>query len=770
MRPRTLLALPLSLSLLATALRAETEAEPAAGEEAPLPGHSHIGDSFDEGPRQAARKMDGVGDVHLPISTAWSRGQAFFDQGLGQLHGFWYYEAERTFRQIAAEDPGCAMAYWGMAMANWENSRRAKGFIDEAVARKDEATPHERMYIEAQAAFLGDEPKDIKERRKKLILALEDIIHEHPDDLEAKAFLAVRLWQFDRQGVPIASRQAVDSLLDQVFAANPLHPAHHYRVHLWDGKKTERALGSAAVLHATAPTIAHMWHMPGHTYDKLKRYPESAYHQEASARVDHRTQAENGVLPDAIHNYAHNNEWLTRNWGICGRADDSVAMAKALIDNPMHPKLNHFNKGNSSAAHGRKRLLEALGRFERWGELVALADTHYLPPTDVPRLQTDRLLWLGRAHYELGQRPELEAAIADLASRRAAAEEEKAGKEDEAREKAEAEGKDDKERDKLVREAGKALDNRLKEIGGAADELAVYITLLDGTQLDAESAKKIKRGKDALALIHLRHGDPEEARKLAAEAVDSAVGQTVPLAVKAHVLETLGDAEGAAEAMAALRAIATAELDIDAAPFARLAPVAARLGHGEDWRDAAKGWRGDDFGAGKPEDLSHLGPLRYQPPTAPSYQLTAEDGSPAGSETFAGRPVVLMFYLGHSCGHCVEQLNAFAPLADRYAEAGIALAAISPEPREELVAVHEFCDGPVEEGVEKHFPFPLYSDPSYTAFKAFRAFDDFEGQPLHGTFLIDAEGKLRWLDVGYEPFMDGEFLLEECERLLGMRG
>ena len=39
---------------------------------------------------------------------------------------------------------------------------------------------------------------------------------------------------------------------------------------------------------------------------------------------------------------------------------------------------------------------------------------------------------------------------------------------------------------------------------------------------------------------------------------------------------------------------------------------------------------------------------------------------------------------------------------------------------------------------------------------------------LHGTFLIDPSGKLRWMDVGPEPFQDPKFLLEEAKRLLEM--
>jgi hypothetical protein len=40
---------------------------------------------------------------------------------------------------------------------------------------------------------------------------------------------------------------------------------------------------------------------------------------------------------------------------------------------------------------------------------------------------------------------------------------------------------------------------------------------------------------------------------------------------------------------------------------------------------------------------------------------------------------------------------------------------------------------------------------------------------LHGTFLIDEEGLVRWQDISYEPFMDTKFLLEEAKRLLASK-
>ena len=262
-------------------------------------------------------------------------------------------------------------------------------------------------------------------------------------------------------------------------------------------------------------------------------------------------------------------------------------------------------------------------------------------------------------------------------------------------------------------------------------------------------------------MLHLRFGSAEEARKLAADAVSAAEKRVVPLAVQAHVLESTGDTDGAKSAFEKLREI-SGHLELESAPIARLAPLAARLGHEGDWRVKAP-WRGEDFGAGKPETLDHLGPLVYEAPDAPSFELLAEDGSTVTQEYYTGRPVILLFYLGHNCAHCVEQLNAFAPLTDDFEAAGIELAAISSEPLLELAKAHDLCAGE-----EKQFPFPLLADPTGAAFHAYRAHDDFEGIDMHGTFLIDGEGKLRWMDVGPEPFQDPEFLLEEAGRLLGM--
>src|SRR5437773_1499997 len=99
---------------------------------APTHGHSVNGEVFNEGPRQRAYLMKGMASVSFPVTTTSGLAQRFFNQGVGQLHGFWYFEAERSFREVAMLDPKCAMAFWGMAMANVDNEdngKRARGFI-----------------------------------------------------------------------------------------------------------------------------------------------------------------------------------------------------------------------------------------------------------------------------------------------------------------------------------------------------------------------------------------------------------------------------------------------------------------------------------------------------------------------------------------------------------------------------------------------------------------------------------------------------------------
>jgi peroxiredoxin len=732
----------------------------------PQPGHSSHGEVFDDGPRQAAYLMGGTGKVHLPVTTTVPGVQELFDQGVGQLHGFWYFEAERTFRQVAALDPQCAMAYWGMAMANINNEKRAKQFIGKAVERKAQASPREALWIDSLAAFYkaGDkdgkaEEKEDKTRRRELVRALEQIVQDYPDELEAKAFLALQIWLNSSKGLPINSHQAVDSLLSEVFAAEPYHPAHHYRIHLWDKEKPARAIESAARCGASAPTIAHMWHMPGHIYSGLHRYGEAAWQQEASARADHAHMIRDRILPDQIHNYAHNNEWLIRDMLHVGRVHEALALAKNMIELPRHPEYNVPTK-TSSSQYGRARLLDVLTRYELWDELVALAHSPYLEPTDIPAEQIKRLRALGAAQIAAGDTAAAAASLATLEEMLAKvnAAQQTAG--EEAEKKARDEKKNDEEIAKAKEAALKGKEGDAKPIEKAIAELQGRAALAAGKFDDAKTAfaKADDLDKAFEAHVALATGDCAKAEQLAKEAVEKGPGEALPLARYTDILWRAGKTAEAKAEFEKLRAL-SARFDLDAPPFKRLAPIAQELGLNADWRVPVT--TAADFGTRPP--LDSLGPLHWHPSAAESWSLVDAQGKAVSLRDFAGKPVVVVFYLGFGCLHCVEQLKALEPLVDEFAAAGISLVAISSETSEQLNAA--LAKRAATEGAPK---FPILVDPALATFRQYRAFDDFEQTPLHGTFFIDGAGLVRWQDVGPEPFMDLKFVLGEAKRLLAM--
>ncbi|HYO45901.1 MAG TPA: hypothetical protein VEY33_04350, partial [Gemmatimonadota bacterium] len=45
--------------------------------------------------------------------------QKEIDRGVALIHSFWYAESERAFRNAAAADSKCGLAWWGVAMSNY---------------------------------------------------------------------------------------------------------------------------------------------------------------------------------------------------------------------------------------------------------------------------------------------------------------------------------------------------------------------------------------------------------------------------------------------------------------------------------------------------------------------------------------------------------------------------------------------------------------------------------------------------------------------------
>lgn len=741
-------------------------------------GHSMHGEAFDEGPRQAAHLMPGMPELHFQITTAHADAQKFFNQGIGQLHGFWYFEAERSFREVQRLDTNCAMAYWGLAMANVQTEKRAKAFMEKGVKLTNGIPRREFLYMDSLARFyLGDEKNDV-EKHRRYVKDLERIIEEFPDDLEAKTLLAFKIW--DNNGrIRISSHAATDALAREVLARAPLHPIHHARIHLWNYEADRRALDSAARCGQGSPGIAHMWHMPGHTYAGVHRYADAAWQQEASARVDHAYMMRTGVLPDQIHNYAHNNEWLVRTFNHLGRAPEAIELAKNLIELPRHPKYNQLElptereradkkakekarQGrNGSALNGRVRLIETLVRWELWDRLIPLSETMHLEPTGVPEEQARRAHALALAHFGKGQTSQAETQIEEL---EAAIKRQRGLRHDDV-DDAELDAKEEKKKDeevaKAMTDALQSHTGKLKSMENLLAELKVRRKLAAGDTNELKSSIEALKNvpQERLATIWWQSGDTNKALEVALNSVKSNTNQVQPLASYIELLARAGKETEAKEHYAVLRRVAS-QSALDLPVLQRIAPLARSLNLPADWREPHV----EASDVGERPSLDSLGPIHWQPSPAPQWALRDSENRNIALKDYKGRPVVVVFYLGSGCVHCIEQLNAFAPKAKDFGSAGIDIVAISTEAVSDL---KKTLDKSKEGGA---FPFPIVSDASLETFKAYRAFDDFENTPLHGSFLIDARGLVRWQDISYEPFADVDFLLQESKRLLALTG
>ena len=779
-------------------------------ESLPLPGHSTMGDTFDEGPRRGATFMDGTGDVSFPISTASPEAQRFFNQGIGQLYGFWYLEAERSFRQVAAIDPECPMAYWGMAMANITNAKRAKNFIAEAVKRVPDAklSPNESEWINALSAYHKDEPKKDGLRKKNFLAALQKMMDADPEDINAKAFWVRYGWEWRSNGETKIDNAATNKVLDDIFALAPHHPAHHFRIHLWDNKEATKALESAANNGPAATGIAHMWHMPGHTYSNLNRYADAAWAQEAGARVDHAYMIRDRVMPYEIHNYAHNDEWLVRDLVFVGRISDAIDLAKNMIELPRHPKYNIESNRGSGAEFGRTRLIDVLSQHEMWDQYLAMCDSVYLSENGDADQELRKLRFQGVASAATGKTEQAKKYLARLedlkrkelntpstgpsspvvspstspstslptsqpvtqpkASLKPGRKNGSARSGPRQATTLAATGATGPTTQPVTmsptgpatQSASRPSNKRSDRVIAIERAIANINAQLLASSGDAKAAVEMfvqaDVRKEHLSQAYLAAGNKVKAEATALAAVNAGKGQTYPLANQVLILHALGKKTEASQAMEKLRDISEG-IDLGVPIYSRLTAIAKEMNLPEDWRKA----RVLPKDIGTRPALETLGPFRWSPSSAPDFSAFAADNAVVSLTNYRGKPVVVVFYLGYGCLHCAKQLAALAPMNKEFNAAGISILAISTDAPDKLHKAWEVAK--IEGSI---FPFPLASDSALTVFKQYHCYDDFEKAPLHGTFLLDGQGKIRWRDIGPDPFMDISFLLKESKRLL----
>ena len=686
-------------------------------------GHSHQGDSYDVGPRQKPWPIAGIGEAHFPITTKNPEVQRWFDQGNALLHSFWYYEAERAFRWCLKLEPENAMAYWGLARAS-EDSERAAEFLRQAVKRKDKVTERERLYIEASATELPDPFQDKPDSdtgssnyRKKL----ETLCIKYPEDMEARALLALASMGNSRYGAELMIRE--------ILSKQPDHPgAHHYRIHNWDYHEPEQALASAARYGELVPGIGHALHMPGHIFSIVGMWNEAAIAMDAATRAEKKYMKDSLTFPFNNWNYAHNRNYLSYIQEQLGIPDAALAGARQLIDVPLDPK---GNEGPfSSHSFGIAAMARGLLKFERWDDLL---NPKTIPWRDIYADKLNKSYFEARAHLGKGDMDKLEKSL-----------------------KAHADLKKELDKNKDMEKIFGIQETELKaRLALVRGETIIGLGLFaDAAQREYDMQKQYADPPRYPESLYNGLGEAYLAAKspmLAAQAFEKALqltrGDLFALSGLVRSYAAAGEKTKAQDAMAQLLFVTA-----DAQPGLRIVDAAKATGITATPRDASPGKQRNYARM----TLEKYGPSRWEPYAAPALNVRDVKGKQVSLEEYRGKNVMLVFYLGEECPHCMRQLHDIGKKAEDWTKLDTVLLAVSSkEPTKNAEGVKTFGD----------LPFRLLSDDNHTNSRRFHSYDDFEDLELHATILIDKKGRVYWARFGGDPFSDVAFLTKQLERM-----
>lgn len=349
--------------------------------------------------RAGAPLFEGMGSFHRPISTSSPDAQKYFDQGMVLSFGFNHAESIRSFRAAQKLDPGCAMCFWGEALAtgpninvtskgkaimSMEDREAAYAAIQKAVALKAGATPAEQGLIDALAtrysADFGAErdPQDIAWAE-----AMGAYVAAHPEDDDAAAIYAEALmntmpWDYwSADGSPKPETVKVIDALEGIIDRSPDHPlALHLYIHAVEASDdAARAEDEADRLYTLVPGSGHLVHMPAHIFWRVGRYDDAAQANIQAAKVDEDYIAQcnaQGFYP-ALY-YPHNIHFLWAAAGMSGQSALTMESAEKLAANVHMEQIEAF----PTIEFFKTIPLLSKVQFAKWDDILA-GDA---PPTD----------------------------------------------------------------------------------------------------------------------------------------------------------------------------------------------------------------------------------------------------------------------------------------------------------------------------------------------------------------------------------------------------
>ena len=321
----------------------------------------------------ASGQPAGLGEVEFPTSCT-EGAQARFDEGLILLHHMMYVQAEAAFQDAAEADPACAMAQWGIAMANfhpmWPGrpspAETERGMAaDRRLAAMDAGTPREAAFIAAARAFYGK--GDYPQRLAAWAEAQRAAFEGHPDDVDAGAFAALAALATAARDPNFTAQREAGALLEDLHDRAPNHPGvYHYAIHAYDHPPlAQLGLRFAEGYDAMAPDVPHALHMPSHIFVRLGRWQETADWNERSASAALAQPMPDGAVSG---HYAHAADYRIYAHLQMGETEEAERLLKELLAVPVLQ--GNFGSAYALSAAPARLALEG----EDWARAAALPE------------------------------------------------------------------------------------------------------------------------------------------------------------------------------------------------------------------------------------------------------------------------------------------------------------------------------------------------------------------------------------------------------------
>jgi tetratricopeptide (TPR) repeat protein len=256
-----------------------------------------------------------LGVVNFPASCRDDVLPAFI-RAVALLHSFGYEESRLSFREVVEADPGCAIAYWGIAMTHYHPLWSPPSGMELAAGREAAAkaaalggkTEREKAFIAAIGVFYRDfESAPHGTRAEAYARAMEELSRRFPDDHEAAIFYALALLgTAPPLDATYANQKKAAAILNAILPLEPRHPGvAHYMIHSFDFPELAAdALPAARAYSRIAPDSPHALHMPSHIFTRLGLWPDSIDSNLASADSARRLVARRhpgAASYDALH-------------------------------------------------------------------------------------------------------------------------------------------------------------------------------------------------------------------------------------------------------------------------------------------------------------------------------------------------------------------------------------------------------------------------------------------------------------------------------------